>query len=87
MTVTTLSSKGQVIIPKPIRSAHHWSTGQEFVVIDAGDGISLHPKRPFSPTTLQSVAGLLKYSGPAKTLKEMEDAIRQGAQGSINDLY
>ena len=86
MIVTKLSSKGQVVIPKHIRSAHHWSTGQEFVVVDTGDGISLHPKMPFKPTSLQSVAASLKYSGPAKSLKEMDDAIKKGAQGYTNDI-
>jgi AbrB family looped-hinge helix DNA binding protein len=80
MTVTTLSSKGQVIIPKPIRSTHNWLPGQEFIVVDAGDGISLHPKTPFEPTSLDSVAASLKYSGTAKSLKDMDAAIKKGAQ-------
>jgi bifunctional DNA-binding transcriptional regulator/antitoxin component of YhaV-PrlF toxin-antitoxin module len=30
METTKLSSKGQVIIPKAMRAAHHWDAGQEF---------------------------------------------------------
>ena len=52
-----LSSKGQVIIPKHIRSSYHWETGQELIVIDTGDGILLKPKAPFSESTLSEVAG------------------------------
>ena len=33
METTRLSSKGQVIIPKTLRDAHHWLAGQEFIAI------------------------------------------------------
>jgi hypothetical protein len=35
-------------------------------------------QKPFLKTTLDQVVGCLKYSGKAKSLDEMEDAIRQG---------
>lgn len=60
METTTLSSKGQVIIPKAVRSAHRWESGLELQVIDTGDGILLKPKAPFEVAELADVAGLLK---------------------------
>jgi AbrB family looped-hinge helix DNA binding protein len=75
---TRLSSKGQVIIPKALRDAYRWQPGQEFVVVDTGDGVLLREKRPFAPATLDEVAGLLPASGPARTLEEMDEAIRKG---------
>jgi AbrB family looped-hinge helix DNA binding protein len=36
MQTTKLSSKGQVIIPKILRSRYKWNTGQELSVIDTG---------------------------------------------------
>ncbi len=78
MEITKLSSKGQVIIPKPVRTAHDWKIGQELVVIDMGDGILLRPRTPFETTNIGDVASCLKYSGKAKSLDEMEDAIREG---------
>ena len=78
METTKLSSKGQVIIPKKLRDAHHWLAGQELIAIDTGDGILLKPKQPFKETKLADVAGCLLYKGKAKTLAEMDDAIRQG---------
>ncbi len=86
METTKLSSKGQVIIPKPVRSAHHWDPGQELLVIDLGDGVLLKPKAPFSETTLDDVASCLKYSGKPQSLEEMEDAIRQGVKDQVDDL-
>ncbi len=80
MTTTKLSSKGQVIIPKPIRSSHHWDPGQELVVIDIGDGIILKPATPFKETSVDSVAGCLKYTGKPKTLEDMEAGIAKGVK-------
>jgi AbrB family looped-hinge helix DNA binding protein len=79
MNKTRLSSKGQVIIPKSSRDAHRWETGQELVVIDTDEGILLKPARPIPAASLKELAGCLKYTGPAKSLEEMEEAIRTGA--------
>ena len=75
METTKLSSKGQVIIPKPLRTAHHWETGQELVAIDVGDGVLLKPKSPFVEKNIDEVASCLKYSGKAKSLEDMAAAI------------
>ena len=80
MNTTKLSSKGQVIIPKSVRSAHRWEAGQELVVVDVGDGILLKPKAPFEESTLEEVAGCLHFEGKAKTLDEMDAAITAGIQ-------
>ena len=84
MTTTILSSKGQVIIPKPLRNALHWETGQRLEVTDVDGGILLKPAEPFPVTTLADVAASLPYRGPAKTLADMEEAIRQGAEEARN---
>ena len=80
MLTTKLSSKGQVIIPKEIRNRHHLEPGQELLAIDTEDGILLKPMSPFPETTLREVASCLSYSGKAKTLDEMEEAIKKGAR-------
>ena len=78
MNTTKLSSKGQVIIPKPLRTAHHWEAGQELVVIDVGDGILLKPKAPFSETNINDASSCLRFKGKAKSLDDMELAIAKG---------
>ncbi len=85
METTRLSSKGQVIIPKPLRAAHQWEAGQELIAVDVGDGILLKPKKPFQETTLAEVAGSLKYQGKPKRLEELEDAIRHGITEQWHD--
>jgi AbrB family looped-hinge helix DNA binding protein len=79
MPQTILSSKGQIIIPKPICNAHHWKPGQQFEVIESGDGILLKAFDPFPATTLAEVTACLHYQGETKSLTDMEEAIRQGA--------
>jgi AbrB family looped-hinge helix DNA binding protein len=85
MATTKLSSKGQVIIPKPLRTMHHWQPGQRLEVIDTGDGILLKPQSPFPERSLEEVAGSLKYEGEAKSLEQMEEAIRKGVKEKMRD--
>ena len=85
MPTTILSSKGQVIIPRPIRAAHQWVSGQKFEAIDTGDGVLLRPAGPFPKTDINDVASCLSYSGPAKTVAEMDEAIARGVRESVRD--
>jgi AbrB family looped-hinge helix DNA binding protein len=85
METTRLSSKGQVIIPRALRTAHRWEAGQELIAIDVGDGILLKPKKAFPETSLEEVAGCLKYAGKPKSLDDLEDAIRLGIMEQWHD--
>lgn len=80
METTKISSKGQVVIPKSLRVAHHWETGQELVVVDVGDGILFKPKSPFAETGIDDVASSLKFTGKTRTLEDMDEAIRKGVR-------
>ncbi len=80
METTRLSSKGQVILPKSIRDAHHWAPGTEFDVEDRPEGILLRPKKRFPATHMNEVIGCSGYAGPAKSLEEMEETIAKGVQ-------
>jgi len=82
MSTVRLSSKGQVVIPKGIRVRHDWHEGQELEVIDTEEGLLLRENRPARVRHLDEVAGCLKYQGPAKSLHDMEEAIRKGAEES-----
>lgn len=78
METTLLSSKGQVIIPKAIRSSHHWKPGTRFVVEDVQGGVLLKPLSNFPATSLQNGLGCIGYKGEAKSLEEMQAAIDEG---------
>ena len=83
MISTKLSSKGQIIIPKPMRTAHHWEAGQELLVIDTGDGIFLKAKSSFNETQIDDAAACLQYDGKAKSIDDMHAAIAQGIRTSF----
>jgi len=85
MATTVLSSKGQIIIPSPIRTAHQWEPGQKFEAIDTGDGVLLKPAGPFRKTNIKEVTSCLRYDGPKKTVAEMNEAIAQGVRESSHD--
>jgi len=85
MPTTVLSSKGQVIIPKPIREARHWKPGQRLEIIESDNGVLLKPADPFPATVLADVAGCLPYTGKAKSLAEMDAAIAKGVKETSRD--
>ena len=72
---TTVSTKGQVILPKVIRQRRRWGPGTRLIVEDTPDGVLLKPAPLFPPTRPEDVYGVLKYSGPPKTIEEMDAAI------------
>ena len=76
METTRLSSKGQLILPKSVRDARCWLPGTEFEIEETPDGVLLRPLKPFAPTRLKDVIGSTGYAGPAKTVEEMDEAIR-----------
>lgn len=72
---TTVSTKGQVILPKAVRERRKWAPGTRLVVEETEDGVLLKPAPRFAPTRHEDVAGMLAYTGPAKTIEEMDEAI------------
>ena len=51
----TLSSKFQISIPKAVRDAQQWQSGQEFVFIPKGKGVLVMPV-----PQMQELAGLAR---------------------------
>ena len=62
---TTLSSRGQIVIPKELRDARRWPTGTTFVVEEVAQGILLKPVSALTPSALDAVMGCTAYRGPA----------------------
>jgi AbrB family looped-hinge helix DNA binding protein len=75
METTRLSTKGQIILPKNIRTSHAWAPGTEFAVEETGDGILLRPAGRFPQTELDEVAGCLRSKHKSTTLAQMRTAI------------
>lgn len=80
MESTRLSNKGQVVIPHRLRERFGWDAGVVFTVEPIEGGIILRPVPRTPATTVDEVYGCLPYRGPRKSLKDMEQAIAQGAR-------
>lgn len=74
MEITRLSTKGQIVLPKSIRTSRSWGPGMEFTVEESGDGILLRPAHRFSPTDLSDVLACLP-SKRKKTIAQMSTAV------------
>jgi AbrB family looped-hinge helix DNA binding protein len=77
METTRLSTKGQIILPKTIRTSRAWGPGTEFTVEETRDGVLLRPAGSFPETTLDQVAGCLRSTRKSKTPAQMRTAIRR----------
>lgn len=62
MDNTTLSSKGQVIIPKSVRDELQWAPGTVFRVVARDGGVLLTPEPLFAGTQPAQAAGCLKLA-------------------------
>jgi AbrB family looped-hinge helix DNA binding protein len=72
---TTVSTKGQVILPKAIRQQRQWNAGTRLLVEDTPEGVLLRPAALFPATKPKDVFASLPYDGKPKTLGEMEAGI------------
>jgi AbrB family looped-hinge helix DNA binding protein len=70
-----LSAKGRVTLPKSIRQSRRWTAGTRLIVEDTVDGVWLKAAPSFEPTRSDDIFGLLKVSGPPKTLEEMDAGV------------
>lgn len=77
---TTVSTKGQVILPKAIRRQRQWEAGTRLVVENTPDGVLLKPAPVFPETKSRDVFASLRYRGTPKSLKDMEAGIAAEAR-------
>jgi AbrB family looped-hinge helix DNA binding protein len=77
---TTLSTKGQVILPAEIRRSRRWSAGVRLIVEDTPEGVLLRPAPTFKPTQVANVFGSLPYSGAPKSFADMKAGIKAEAE-------
>ncbi len=71
----TVSTKGQVTLPKAIRRALRWEAGTRLTVENTPEGVLLKPEPVFAITRLEEVFGCLACQGTPKTLEEMDAGV------------
>jgi len=77
---TTLSSKGQIVIPLQIRNIHGWKPGISFTIIDKDDSLILQPINTKKTASLEDVIGCAGYQGKKKSQAEMDAGILEEAK-------
>jgi AbrB family looped-hinge helix DNA binding protein len=82
---TTVSTKGQVILPKAIRDQRRWQVGTRLTVEDTPEGVLLKPAPVFPTASVDELFGSLRYEGPAKTIEEMDAAVTEEARRRARD--
>lgn len=72
---TTVSTKGQVILPKIVREQRRWPAGTRLTVEETEDGVLLKAAPLFLPTEVKDVFGSLPTRGKTLSVTEMDAAI------------
>lgn len=78
---TTVSAKGQVVIPKGVRDRLKLAPGDLLDVIERPDGILLRrqmtpPSESFADITTR-IRGRINYTGPVVSIDEMDRAVAE----------
>jgi AbrB family looped-hinge helix DNA binding protein len=82
---TTVSTKGQVILPKAIRDQRQWSAGTKLIVEETPEGVLLKSLPVFAPTDMTAVFGSLRPTGPALSIDDMDAVITAEARRRARD--
>jgi AbrB family looped-hinge helix DNA binding protein len=82
LTITRVSTKGQVILPAELRTKRGWHAGQVLEVQETPEGVLLKAAPMFARTTVDQVAGMLgpPADGHTRTIEEMDQAVLEEAR-------
>ncbi|ESQ75027.1 AbrB/MazE/SpoVT family DNA-binding domain-containing protein [Asticcacaulis sp. AC402] len=72
---TTVSTKGQVILPKAIRDLRQWKAGTRLTVEETQDGVLLRQAPLFATTQIDDVYACLAWNGAPKSLEDMDQGV------------
>jgi antitoxin PrlF len=74
MPVATMTSKGQITVPKEIRDELGLETGTRLWFVRTPEGFVLRP----ASNSVMRLSGILKYDGPPLTPEEIEQRMAEG---------
>ena len=79
----TITSKGQITLPKSFRDKYNLKTGEKLVFIDQADGTTQIIVRR---QNIQSIIGILKpRANRSISIEEMSDAAQKAAVNEFRD--
>lgn len=73
----TLSTKGQVVVPKAVRDRLGWRAGSRLEVEIRGDEVVLRVGSELPVTRVEDLYGCLRYDGPPVSVEEMSATIER----------
>lgn len=82
---TTVSTKGQVILPKALRERRAWEPGTRLIVEETPEGVLLRQAPAFTEAHPDAVFGMLRSSGAPKSIEEMDAAVFAEARRRARD--
>ena len=79
---TSVSAKGQVVIPKDVRERLRFLPGDRLDVVERPDGVLLRkPKKKKTGETFEQITARIrariKYDGPPVSIEDMDRAIAE----------
>jgi AbrB family looped-hinge helix DNA binding protein len=75
MATTTVSSKGQVVIPRHLREKHRLTSGMRLQITESDEGLVLSPLRRARPSTRQT--GWRSLRGSAKGTEALKQHLAE----------
>lgn len=78
-TTITLSSKGQVVIPKEIRDELQWNAGMQIALISGAGGVTLKAVPKKTGRKFADLIGLLKHKGAPLSIDELTKPVDYSA--------
>ena len=83
----TLSSKGQIVIPKEIRDELHWDAGTQIALVSSASGVTLKALSKKTGRKLADLIGLFKHEGPPLSIEDLCQPVDYGedAEASGSD--
>lgn len=77
MAKTTVSTKGQIVLPLAIRKQLGLVPGSELEVVAEGDAVILRRASRFPAVTLEEALGCVEYRGPVRSIEEMNEGVAE----------
>jgi AbrB family looped-hinge helix DNA binding protein len=84
-SLTILSTKGQVILPKAVRDQLNWAPGTRLTVEQTEDGVLLKAGPVFPRTSIDAVFASMPADGRVLSIEDMDAVIAGEAQRRARD--
>jgi AbrB family looped-hinge helix DNA binding protein len=82
---TTLSSKGQMVLPKALRDRKQWKPGAQLLLEDVPGGVMVKLVEAKKKYTVDDLIGILKYDGSPLSQEEIDRRIDESIAEEVRE--